>query len=106
MLIFPLLLLLLLLLFLFVRSRSAALSADYVLHRFVHLLPLLFLHGRYNYYRTAKVVFFSFYKNMVFPVPIILFSFYSYNSGQVRHATTTLIDRDRARRRRARVRRI
>jgi phospholipid-translocating ATPase len=56
-----------------------------VLHRFVHLLPLLFLHGRYNYYRTAKVVFFSFYKNMVFPVPIILFSFYSYNSGQVRH---------------------
>jgi len=67
-------------------GSHAALSSDFVIHRFKHLVPLVFLHGRYNYYRTAQVVFFSFYKNMVFPVPMILFSFYSYNSGQVLYA--------------------
>lgn len=64
-------------------GSHAALSSDYVLFRFKHLLPLLFLQGRYSYYRTAKVVFYSFYKNMVFPLPMVLFSFWSYNSGQV-----------------------
>ncbi|MDO9333890.1 MAG: hypothetical protein Q7T57_05145 [Dehalococcoidales bacterium] len=64
-------------------GAHAALSSDYVIHRFIHLIPLMFLHGRYNYYRTGQIVFFSFYKNMIFPVPMIIFSFYCYNSGQV-----------------------
>jgi phospholipid-translocating ATPase len=64
-------------------GSHAALSADYVIHRFIHLIPLMFLHGRYNYYRTSKIVFYSFYKNLIFPMPMIIFSFYSFNSGQV-----------------------
>lgn len=35
-------------------GAHAALSSDYILHRFMHLIPLIFIHGRYNYYRTAK----------------------------------------------------
>ncbi len=64
-------------------GSHAAMSSDYVLHRFNHLLWLIFVQGRYNYYRTSQVVFFSFYKNMVLPAPLFIFAFFSLNSGQV-----------------------
>ena len=63
-------------------GAHAAMSADYVIHRFYHLVYLVFIQGRYNYYRTAKVCFFSFYKNMLYSVPQIFYSYYALNTGQ------------------------
>ena len=63
-------------------GAHAAMSADYVLHRFYHLIYLIFLQGRYNFYRTAKVCYFSFYKNMLYSVPQIFYSYYALNTGQ------------------------
>jgi len=63
-------------------GSHAAMSADYVLMRFSHLVRLLFIHGRYSHYRTSKVVFFSFYKNMAFPFPQFWFAFFSMGAGQ------------------------
>jgi magnesium-transporting ATPase (P-type) len=39
-------------------GRQAAQSADFVLHRFSHLRRLLFVHGRYSYQRSARVIVF------------------------------------------------
>ena len=63
-------------------GAHAAMSADYVIHRFYHLVYLIFIQGRYNYYRTAKVCFFSFYKNMLYSLPQIYYSYYALNTGQ------------------------
>ena len=43
-------------------GAHAAMSSDFVIHRFHHLVRLLCLHGRWCYWRTTQVVFFSFYK--------------------------------------------
>lgn len=63
-------------------GAHAAMSADYVIHRFYHLIYLIFIQGRYNYYRTAKVCFFSFYKNMLYSLPQVYYSFWALNTGQ------------------------
>jgi len=63
-------------------GSHAAMSSDYVLHRFWHLKSLLFLHGRYSHFRTTKVVFFCFYKNMCMPLPQFFFAFSNGASGQ------------------------
>jgi len=63
-------------------GSQAALSADFVLHRFRHLKRLLLLHGRFNFYRTAKVVVFSFYKNIVFIFPVGYMAFWNLGSTQ------------------------
>ena len=63
-------------------GAHAAMSADYVIHRFYHLIYLIFIQGRYNFYRTAKVCFFSFYKNMLYSLPQIYYSYWSLNTGQ------------------------
>ena len=63
-------------------GAHAAMSSDYVIHRFYHLIFLIFIQGRYNFYRTAKVCYFSFYKNMLYSVPQIFYSYYALNTGQ------------------------
>jgi len=63
-------------------GSHAAMSSDYVISRFHHLVRLIFVHGRYSYYRTAKLVLFSFYKNMMFPMPQFWFAFWALASGQ------------------------
>jgi len=64
-------------------GSHAAMSSDYVIHRFGHLRRLLFIHGRYSLYRTAKIVMYSFYKNFVFVMPVVYYSFFDGYSGQV-----------------------
>ncbi len=64
-------------------GSHAAMSSDYVLHRFAHLKQLVFVQGRYCLYRTAKVIMLSFYKNFVFVMPVVWFSFHNAFSGQV-----------------------
>jgi magnesium-transporting ATPase (P-type) len=36
-------------------GAHAAMSSDFVIMRFFHLTRLLFVHGRYSYFRSAKV---------------------------------------------------
>lgn len=61
-------------------------SSDYAVARFKFLLPLLFIHGRFNYQRISKVILYSFYKNFILVLPMFYFSFFNLYSG------TTLYD--------------
>ena len=56
-------------------------SSDYSVARFKHLLPLLFLHGRWNYQRISRVILYSFYKNFLLVLPMFYFSFLNQYSG-------------------------
>eukprot|EP00475_Leptophrys_vorax_P016794 TRINITY_DN2330_c0_g1_i1.p1 TRINITY_DN2330_c0_g1~~TRINITY_DN2330_c0_g1_i1.p1 ORF type:complete len:1197 (-),score=323.51 TRINITY_DN2330_c0_g1_i1:49-3603(-) len=58
-------------------GTQAAQSADFVLHRFRHLPRLLFVHGRFSYIRMCKVVYWSFYKNTLFPFPLVFYGIFS-----------------------------
>ena len=62
-------------------GMQAVNSSDYAISRFQHLLPLLFLHGRWNYQRISRVVLYSFYKNFLLVLPMFLFSFLNLYSG-------------------------
>jgi len=44
-------------------------SSDYAIARFKYLLPLLLLHGRWNYQRISRVILYSFYKNFLLILP-------------------------------------
>ena len=62
-------------------GAHAAMSSDFVIHRFHHLVRLLCLHGRWSYWRTTQVVFFSIYKNFVFPLPLFWYQWWTLGSG-------------------------
>ena len=57
-------------------------SADVAVAQFRFLLRLLLIHGRANYLRMAKLVLYSFYKNIVLTLCIFLYLFFSGFSGQ------------------------
>lgn len=63
-------------------GTQAAQSSDFVLHRFRHLPRLLFVHGRFSYIRMCKVVYWSFYKNTMFPFPLFLYGIFSSWTNQ------------------------
>lgn len=50
-------------------GKQAVNNSDYALRRFHHLRRLIFIHGRYDYYRCAFLIFFAFYNNMSFSIP-------------------------------------
>ena len=56
-------------------------SSDYAIARFRYLLPLLFLHGRWNYQRITTVILYSFYKNFLLILPMFYYSFMNQYSG-------------------------
>ncbi|CAG9325909.1 unnamed protein product [Blepharisma stoltei] len=56
-------------------------SSDYAIARFKYLIPLLFLHGRWNYQRITIVILYSFYKNFILVLPMFYFSFFNMYSG-------------------------
>ena len=56
-------------------------SSDYAIARFRFLLPLLFLHGRWNYQRITTVILYSFYKNFLLILPMFYYSFTNQYSG-------------------------
>jgi len=62
---------------------EASNNADFSISRFRFLQQLVLVHGRYNVYRTAKVVPFIFYKNLVYVLAQFVFQFWSRMSGQV-----------------------
>ena len=62
-------------------GAHAAMSSDFVIHRFSHLKKLLFVHGRNNYFRLIQVVLFTFYKNLAYQLPLFWFEWWSLGSG-------------------------
>ena len=63
-------------------GSQAVNASDFSLGQFRFLGRLLLIHGKQDYYRTAKVVLFSFYKNTVLTFVLFLFTFFSGYSGQ------------------------
>ena len=58
-------------------------SADFAIAQFRFLQKLLFVHGAWNYTRIAKVILYSFYKNICLYIIELWFAIYSYWTGQV-----------------------
>lgn len=56
-------------------------SSDYAIAQFRFLKHLLLIHGRMNYSRIAKVILYSFYKNIALVLTLYLFNFYNGFSG-------------------------
>ena len=52
-------------------GMQAVNASDYALARFRYLLPLLFLHGRWNYRRISRVILYSFFKNFLLVLYIL-----------------------------------
>jgi len=65
-------------------GNQAARCADYSIGQFRFLRRLVFVHGRFNYLRIVTLVQYSFYKNIVFSLPLFFFAIFSGWSGQVR----------------------
>jgi len=63
-------------------GSQAALASDFIIYRFSFLKILLFIHGRYNYLRTSKVVLICIYKNLACILPLCWYGAYSQATGQ------------------------
>jgi len=59
-------------------GRQAVNNSDFAIGQFQFLKYLLFLHGRWNYMRVAKVILYSFWRNSVL---VITMFFYSCAAG-------------------------
>ncbi|KAH9132203.1 hypothetical protein AeRB84_021329 [Aphanomyces euteiches] len=56
-------------------------ASDYAIAQFRFLQRLLLVHGRSNYKRVAKVILYSFYKNMALVIVLFLYNFFNGQSG-------------------------
>lgn len=65
-------------------GMQAAMSSDYAIAQFRYLANMLLVHGRFSYIRTSRLVLYSFYKNAVLSVCLLLFACQSLFSAQVR----------------------
>jgi len=63
---------------------QAVRAADFGIAQFRYLVRLLLVHGRWDYKRVAKLVLYSFYKNMTFSLTLLWFNIFAAFSGQVR----------------------
>ena len=62
-------------------GRQAANSSDFSFAKFKFLRRLLLLHGRWNYRRLAKVILYSFYKNVMLSMTMFYYTFSNAYSG-------------------------
>lgn len=60
---------------------QAVRSSDYAIAQFRFLQRLLLVHGRLNYQRVSRVIFYSFYKNIAFILTLFFYCFYNGFSG-------------------------
>jgi len=63
-------------------GNQAALASDFIIWRFCFLKRLLFVHGRYSYLRTSKVVLMCIYKNLACLLPLCWYGIFSQATGQ------------------------
>lgn len=59
-----------------VEGLQASMSSDYSIAQFRYLSRLLLVHGKWAYLRTAQVTLQSFYKNIVFVIPLFWYQIY------------------------------
>jgi len=62
-------------------GQQAVNASDFSIAQFRFLEDLLFIHGRWNFYRLSKVVLFSFYKNALLAGLLIAYTPYAFYSG-------------------------
>lgn len=62
-------------------GRQAVNCSDFAINRFFMLNRLLFVHGHLFYNRTANLIHYFFYKNILFILPQFLYSFYNLSSA-------------------------
>lgn len=62
-------------------GMQAVRASDYSIAQFRFLKRLLLVHGRWNQRRTAKVILYSFYKNIAMVLTLFFFGFYNGASG-------------------------
>ena len=63
-------------------GSQAERSSDYAVPRFRHLVPLLAVHGRYSLLKNSYLIQYSFYKNLVYSLCQISYSFFTGFTGQ------------------------
>jgi len=63
-------------------GRQAVNNSDYAISQFRFLVPLLLVHGNLSYYRLARLIKYSFYKNITFAFMMFFYQFYNGFSGQ------------------------
>lgn len=69
---------------------QAARASDYAIAQFRFLSRLLLVHGRHSYHRLAKVILYSFYKNIVLYLTQYWYNLYNGWSGQSLYERWTL----------------
>jgi len=62
-------------------GRQAVNNSDYALMEFRHLIRLLLVHGQLSHYRLARLIKYSFFKNITFACILIFYQFYCGFSG-------------------------
>jgi phospholipid-transporting ATPase len=63
-------------------GRQAVNNSDYAFSQFRFLVPLLLVHGSLSYHRLARLIKYSFYKNIAFAFIMFYYQFYNGFSGQ------------------------
>ncbi|CAM9428880.1 unnamed protein product, partial [Choristocarpus tenellus] len=66
----------------YIRVLLAVNSSDFAIAQFSYLRKLALVHGRRNYRRTAKLVCYTFYKNILMAVPMAWYAMMNGFSGQ------------------------
>eukprot|EP00761_Pharyngomonas_kirbyi_P003825 gb/GECH01003829.1/.p1 GENE.gb/GECH01003829.1/~~gb/GECH01003829.1/.p1 ORF type:complete len:1254 (+),score=257.06 gb/GECH01003829.1/:1-3762(+) len=66
-------------------GAQAVLASDYAIAQYRFLQRLLLIHGRWDYRRIAKLLCYSFYKNIAFTMTQFWFAIYSGFSGMTFH---------------------
>ncbi|KYK58585.1 P-type ATPase [Drechmeria coniospora] len=69
---------------------QAARVADYAIAQFRFLQRLLLVHGRWNYIRTAKFILCTFWKEMFFYLPAVVYQGYNGYTGTSLYESTSL----------------
>lgn len=62
-------------------GRQAVNNSDFAVPQFKCLAPLLFVHGRWNYFRVSNVILYSFWRNAVLVISMFLYSIAAGWSG-------------------------
>ena len=70
-------------------GRQAVNNCDYAIPQFKYLARLLLVHGTISHYRLARLIKYSFYKNVLFGLGLFFFQFYSSFSGMALVSTWT-----------------
>ena len=65
-----------------VEGKQAARASDYAIGEFRFLKKLLFFHGHESLRKNSFIIYYNFYKNFLFVMPLFFVGFYSVFSGQ------------------------